>query len=926
MTPGGVKVSYQGMRWYKCDFQMQTPGDHYNWCPDDPAYLKFNATPEEISHSADIYLSRCHEVGLEVICVTDHNFIGKNYLEMLQQKNESVARGLGKKPLIILPGFEIEVSQGLGIHLLCIFNYDKPLQDIDDLVTQIGLPRKARVHHGSIVPVETTFGKLARIVQEEHHGIIIAAHPTSESGFLNDRFITDNFQREMFTNPTLLAMEVPRPLDILSANWRRLITAAPECHPDWRRERRIAAVMSSDAYRLTEGDKGYIGKRTTWVKMSSPSIDSVVQAFLDCDRIKLQDNSPNEEVMHDRIISLTIDNCAFLNNQTVHFSPNLNCIIGGRGAGKSSILEYIKLCSTDKADIKATEQLSRIKNTLSSASKIQLVWQNKHGLVDTFEYRNETPQVISREVAEPLAVFRNLNISVISQREISNIAQEQSCLTDLIDSLAGPQLKRKKEEETELISEITRGFQNEMRIERIKIERNLLLQERDELKRQWDAFEAVKVENDKKVKAAQAARYITEVQEEVIKITEQLNGIVEVFETEYVELTKQDWTETSYFDQLNIDIRGAKSDLKNQIKQALKNYELAINKSTIEHDDWNEIKTSINKTESDFLDACKEQGLKPDEMDRLFDIESKIREKDILLDGKEDLLKDSFQEIETLYRNIEYLRNNWAYQTELKKTKINEVLYSGDIPSIESGHPFIEVEILYMKDKDHFVQLWDESPVRRSVRLGRNWEAIGEHLFYQFVEQNVSDPWTILNLWVNQEELMPEEIRLHQADLTKFFKEDQRVFWQKLQSSRVNDLIDITLYRSDGSRAGSLTDNGLSDGQKNTAILALLFADGTNPIVIDQPEDELDSDFIYNELVPLLRKVKHKRQIILTTHNANIPVNGDSELVYALSAVMGRGTVRAEGGLEKPVLRNTVLQVMEGSAEAFRRRREKYSF
>jgi ABC-type cobalamin/Fe3+-siderophores transport system ATPase subunit len=118
----------------------------------------------------------------------------------------------------------------------------------------------------------------------------------------------------------------------------------------------------------------------------------------------------------------------------------------------------------------------------------------------------------------------------------------------------------------------------------------------------------------------------------------------------------------------------------------------------------------------------------------------------------------------------------------------------------------------------------------------------------------------------------------------------------------------------------------LSDGQKNTAILALLFADGTNPIVIDQPEDELDSDFIYNELVPLLRKVKHKRQIILTTHNANIPVNGDSELVYALSAVMGRGTVRAEGGLEKPVLRNTVLQVMEGSAEAFRRRREKYSF
>lgn len=78
--------------------------------------------------------------------------------------------------------------------------------------------------------------------------------------------------------------------------------------------------------------------------------------------------------------------------------------------------------------------------------------------------------------------------------------------------------------------------------------------------------------------------------------------------------------------------------------------------------------------------------------------------------------------------------------------------------------------------------------------------------------------------------------------------------------------------------------------------------------------------------MPLLRNVKLKRQIIVSTHNANIPVNGDSELVYSLYANMGKGKVRAEGGLETPLVRDTVLHIMEGSEEAFKRRREKYSF
>lgn len=187
-------------------------------------------------------------------------------------------------------------------------------------------------------------------------------------------------------------------------------------------------------------------------------------------------------------------------------------------------------------------------------------------------------------------------------------------------------------------------------------------------------------------------------------------------------------------------------------------------------------------------------------------------------------------------------------------------------------------------------------------------------------------PWAILAQWLENEELMPAEIRGHHGDFNAYLTEDGIGFWETMQITRINDRINITLCRDDGTRAGSLDDGGLSDGQKNTAILALLFAHGTNPILIDQPEDELDSDFIYNQLVPLLRRVKYKRQIILATHNANIPVNGDCELLYALNTEMGKGILKAEGGLEKPNVKEAVLNIMEGFREAYGRGQEKYNF
>jgi hypothetical protein len=124
----------------------------------------------------------------------------------------------------------------------------------------------------------------------------------------------------------------------------------------------------------------------------------------------------------------------------------------------------------------------------------------------------------------------------------------------------------------------------------------------------------------------------------------------------------------------------------------------------------------------------------------------------------------------------------------------------------------------------------------------------------------------------------------------------------------------------------------LSTGQKATAILFLLLLEADAPLIIDQPEDDLDNRFITEGIVPKLRDEKRRRQFILSTHNANIPVLGDAELIVALSTLSrdGQSEVIAPadhmGSLDAAPVRELVERVLEGGKDAFEARRRKYGF
>jgi hypothetical protein len=120
----------------------------------------------------------------------------------------------------------------------------------------------------------------------------------------------------------------------------------------------------------------------------------------------------------------------------------------------------------------------------------------------------------------------------------------------------------------------------------------------------------------------------------------------------------------------------------------------------------------------------------------------------------------------------------------------------------------------------------------------------------------------------------------------------------------------------------------LSLGQQQSILLTLMLCsdERTSPLLIDQPEDNLDGEFIYSSLVPVLRRAKERRQIIVVTHNANIAILGDAEQIVVLKGTNEGSRIAARGSIDDEATCDTACNVLEGAREAFQRRAKIYGF
>jgi ATPase subunit of ABC transporter with duplicated ATPase domains len=151
----------------------------------------------------------------------------------------------------------------------------------------------------------------------------------------------------------------------------------------------------------------------------------------------------------------------------------------------------------------------------------------------------------------------------------------------------------------------------------------------------------------------------------------------------------------------------------------------------------------------------------------------------------------------------------------------------------------------------------------------------------------------------------------------------------QMEELSLPDTMEIELnVHHEGNAAQFRKIDDLSTGQQCTAILHLLLLDNLDPLILDQPEDNLDNAFIAERIVAELRKAKISRQFLFATHNANIPVFGDAEWIGVLSVEDNKGKILPEqqGAIDIPAIQKLAADILEGGKSAFNQRREKYGF
>ena len=936
---------YTGMRWLKCDLQMQTPADAPHWIGE-------KMIQGEESNAAKAFAKACYKARLDVVGITDHNFLSKDFLPFLQKAFVEIEQQYGHK-ITLFPGFELEAAGvGRGVHVLCLFNPNSDLAQVDSILTECGIRYPRKNNQGQLEKSDKNLKEILHIVQTKYGGIVIMPHALSNDGLFHNESISEWLQQDQFTNPELLAVEVPMPVCLMSKGYQKLFASSNDCQPGWKRIRPIATLMSSDNKKLIDTDENQrptpnsIGYRHSWIKMSKPSIGSLRQAFLDHDsRIKLPydvltDSDPNQSIRHAIIQSISIKNVAFLADQEIHFSSNMNCVIGGRGSGKSTLLEYLRIIvgkdKLENIDEGTKERIQRIRHTLNQAAELKICFKSAEGVEDCIVWQNGNPSVLNRELADPETFFNNLPIHFYSQQQLNRLTESKTnentlrqaqCLLGLIDRFAQDELDDLAKQERRLKTQIEETFDNLRKVKRLEQEYNQLQQEYQDLERQWKARSEIQDDAHKHQQYKSESRYLDGIMGMVGEQFSDVATLAEKVAASHVSF-QIDSPHSDWFQRFDENVKQEKNLLAKNICEAIEQFKHRIEYLKTNDLEWEKIKSELEQADEKFSQACDAKGLTTDDVGRLHEINQlRIKKQDecdavsIELQKLNDMVNSS----ESL---IEELHQIWDQQYH---KRVEAAKRANDLAILNDGkQAFIEVSAHYQHDYTNFEELWqDFAPSDLRTRLGKNWETLGRDLYNFFIKKpSVKSPWQLLHNSLNMEN-MTVEIDLEDFKLGRELYQhiqDNQEKWEKIRCSRVQDVVDMKLFRADGSLAGSISEGTLSDGQRNTAALALLLAQEGGPLIIDQPEDELDSNFVFRELIPMLRKVKSNRQIIMATHNANLPVNGDSEFVYAFGANNNQGIAISHGGLDRDDVTKAVLDIMEGTEEAFRRRREKYHF
>lgn len=998
MSPTPYQSFEPGARWLRCDLHVHTPFDGERTFGEDirgaiDAFRK--AKPQRLAEIAERFVAACRDAdggaGMDLVALTDHNSIdGYRYLRSQFQTLAQQAHDQGLAMPAILPGVEFSVGGERPIHFLVIFATTTDPDAIDDAISHVfgasdrfdprtGTPRATGQ---SVDDFLTRLYEYCRPPSGDRslEFVVLPAHVDGRRGISREVVggaaagditvatslwdeMRGHLRQRVITRRDWHGFEASRPFADLPQAFKELLWrwAAARRAEDWdsltesqkaryREQRHWALVECSDPHKYEA-----IGSRFTWLKMEVPDVEGIRLALLDPEsRLRRMADGPPGRA-YPRVERIRIQNTDFFEDIEIPVNPCLTTLIGGRGTGKSTVIEYLRhaLDRARREDLPNDEPSNVREAVLSvlSQKRERDFGHTKGTLLPDHEIAldivvAERPYRVRRSAsgieivpdpelpgAKPAALeIRSLVAPrILSQRQIARIARDPASQRSELDALIDPDRLREIENRrrvlTETLAELqatrTRLTEQGAKLPAVETELQKVRDQiafvessgRKELLARFEAFERER-------------RWLEDTRQEIERLAGDLDEAAATTDADDSDGdAPPDATPTAAWLRTVADrVRAAREVAASALRgQAATLRALRDTIVTEQSEKWQASYDEARSAYDGLLQEMTSRGVD-------FAQHEKLLQRRALLERELASLQKTTQELEGISRKLRDARLQLIEVHELRLAARRDRAHA-----LEEIDADVRLEIRGFRDRDDF-----ES--RREQWFGgaglqqRDWTTLCDYVFAangqvpdrigELVEAIRADMEATVSRGAT---LGAEESRvavLVGADrLTRNFfnalARRDRVRLDEMERFLPEDLVEARVRAADGSFKTIETG---SVGEKSTAILSLLLSAGDQPIIIDQPEDDLDNQYVYNVVVDLLRRRKFSRQIIIATHNANIPVNGDAELIVALGVKDRLGVVLGAGSIDRGEIKDLVSVIMEGSAEAFRLRRERYGY
>jgi len=865
-------VFENGATWLRADFHMHTKADK-----------EFSYTGNENDFNR-LFIEKLIEQKINIGVITNHNKFDKS--EFLALRKKALREGIG-----LFAGVELSVIDGAnGIHCLIVFDYEKWCINGEDFINQFltaafeGIANRENENTRCRYNFETVLQKLNDHKNNGRDSFIILAHVEQNSGFFNE--LDGGRIQQLVANDLfrtfVLGFQKVRTSDKI-AKWK-----------NWFDDKLPAFVEGLDCKSIETIGKPHQQKneeKITYVKMGDFNFEALKYALTDFNYRISPDTKP--EIKNSYIKSISFEG-GLLEGTRIDFSPELNNLIGIRGSGKSSLLEVLRYVLGISLPFNAADpeyKNSLVSRSMGSGGKAIVTIVNKQKEVYRIEkLYGQKEDIYKADVLQP-----GISIDAIGfhspiyfgQKDLSNKGKDFE--GDLIQRLIGTRLKgvqsridQKNREVAHLVSEWKK------------------LQNLGELKRDTQ----IQIENSKHQLDFFKEKGVEE------KLKQQT-----LFDSDISTLVRNELTVKSYLDELASLI----SDHNYFFQQE-------INGSEVNKEFFEEAKAILLKLKAEFEKLKVIQKDSAQEHQKLKDVISKINAKKEGL--KEEFAKikreintetinpDNFlnlnRQIESAQLKLREIEKSEKRRTELKAnllkclTDLDNLwleeynVLNREVKRINEAESKISIEVEFKGRRDKLIekmkQVFRGSGIRETA--------------YQEIDARYKD---FIQIYRDSEILKSVLNENHLVDFKRRFVENL----EDLLTFKVENKITIQ-YNGKSLEKHSL-------GQRASALILFLLAQRENDVlIVDQPEDDLDNQTIYDEVIKELKKIKGDMQFIFATHNANIPVLGDSEKVVSCSFDEKKITVHS-GTIDNHETQRFIVDIMEGGDEAFNRRKNIYS-